>query len=114
MIGGRERERERRERLVALYLHVVEDEEQCLYGQPLKELERVKVGGRVLVIVVRRRIGISLKVGSVGKKNKNKTSKLQYVPRTLGIKYTLYNDIYFCNFNCTTWLKSHHSVHVTN
>ena len=88
--GERERERERG-KLVARYLHVVEDEEQCLYGQPLKELERVKVGGRVLVIVVRRRIGISLKVGSAGKKGKQ--ASYNNVPHTLGIKYALYNDI---------------------
>ena len=98
-----------------MYLHVVEDEEQCLYGQPLKELERVKVGGRVLVIVVRRRIGISLKVGSAGKKNKKQNKQATICTTyTRHKKYTLYNDIYFYNFNCTTWLKSHHSVHVTN
>ena len=69
VIGGQKGERERgRRESVATYLHVVEDEEQCLYGQPLKELERVKMGGRMLVIVVRRRIGISLQVGSATKK----------------------------------------------
>ena len=37
--GGEKRKREREREEVSFYLHVVEDEEQRLYGQPLKELE---------------------------------------------------------------------------
>ena len=71
-----ERERERE----ASYLHVVEDEEESFNGQPLEKLKRVKVSWRVLMVVVGRRIGISLKVRSKYKKIvKVKTSSPKYM-----------------------------------
>ena len=47
------------------HLHVVEDEEEGLNREPLKELKRVKMGRRVLVVVVGCGVWRSLQVWPV-------------------------------------------------
>lgn len=54
------------------YLHVVEDEEKRFNGEPLKELKRIKVSGRMLVVVVGRRVWTSHQIRSARERERER------------------------------------------